>query len=93
MIIASHDLSPSDTASLDRNKVLAFVTEIGGPTSHTAILGRSLEIPAIVGLDKIVNDLRDEDVLIVDGTHGVVVINPDQATIDKFSSRRTGSIS
>lgn len=87
VVIASHDLSPSDTASLDRNKVLAFVTEIGGPTSHTAILGRSLEIPAIVGLDKIVNDLQDEDILIVDGTHGVVVINPDQATIDKFSSQ------
>jgi len=87
VVIASHDLSPSDTASLDRNKVLAFVTEIGGPTSHTAILGRSLEIPAIVGLDKIVNDLQDEDVLIVDGTHGVVVINPDQAMIDKFSSQ------
>jgi phosphotransferase system enzyme I (PtsI) len=87
VIIASHDLSPSDTASLDRNKVLAFVTEIGGPTSHTAILGRSLEIPAIVGLDKIVSELQDNDTIIVDGTHGVVVINPDQATIDKFNSQ------
>lgn len=87
VIIASHDLSPSDTASLDRSKVLAFVTEIGGPTSHTAILGRSLEIPAIVGIDKIVNELQDEDTIIVDGTHGVVVINPDQQTIDKFYSQ------
>ncbi|HOW87210.1 MAG TPA: phosphoenolpyruvate--protein phosphotransferase [Candidatus Omnitrophota bacterium] len=87
VIIASHDLSPSDTASLDKNKVLAFVTEIGGPTSHTAILGRSLEIPAIVGIDKIVNELQDDDTIIVDGTHGVVVINPDQHTIDKFNSQ------
>ena len=87
VIIASHDLSPSDTASLDRNKVMAFVTEIGGPTSHTAILGRSLEIPAVVGLDKIVGQLQDDDTIIVDGTHGVVVINPDQATIDKFNSQ------
>ncbi|HOW58474.1 MAG TPA: phosphoenolpyruvate--protein phosphotransferase [Candidatus Omnitrophota bacterium] len=87
VIIASHDLSPSDTASLDRSKVLAFVTEIGGPTSHTAILGRSLEIPAIVGIDKIISELQDDDTLIVDGTHGVVVINPDQQTIDKFYSQ------
>ncbi len=87
VVIASHDLSPSDTASLDRSKVIAFVTEIGGPTSHTAILGRSLEIPAIVGIDKIINELQDDDTIIVDGTHGVVVINPDQATIDKFNSQ------
>ena len=87
VIIASHDLSPSDTASLDRTKVMAFVTEIGGPTSHTAILGRSLEIPAVVGLEKIVGELQDADMIVVDGTHGVVVINPDQATIDKFNSQ------
>ena len=87
VIVVSHDLSPSDTASLDRSKVLAFVTEIGGPTSHTAILGRSLEIPAIVGIEKIVNELQDDDTIIVDGTHGVVVINPDQAAIHKFNSQ------
>ena len=87
VIIASHDLSPSDTASLDRTKVLAFVTEIGGPTSHTAILGRSLEIPAIVGIDKIINELQDDDTIIVDGTHGVVVINPDPQSIEKFCSQ------
>ena len=85
VIIASHDLSPSDTASLDRNKVIAFVTEIGGATSHTAILGRSLEIPAIVGLEEIINEFQDDDTIIVDGTHGVVIINPDQATIDRFN--------
>lgn len=87
VIIASHDLSPSDTASLDKNKVLAFMTEIGGPTSHTAILGRSLEIPAIVGVEKIIGELQNDDTIIVDGTHGVVVINPDQATIDRFTSQ------
>jgi len=67
--------------------VIAFVTEIGGPTSHTAILGRSLEIPAIVGVEKIVSELQDDDAIIVDGTHGVVVLNPDPAAIEKFSSR------
>lgn len=86
VIIASHDLSPSDTALLDKNKVLAFVTEIGGPTSHTAILGRSLEIPAIVGIEKIIGELQNGDTMIVDGTHGIVVINPDQATIDRYNS-------
>lgn len=87
VIIASHDLSPSDTASLDRKKVMAFVTEIGGATSHTAILGRSLEIPAVVGLEKIVDELQDGDTIIVDGTHGVVVINPDPAAIERFTSQ------
>ena len=85
VIIASHDLSPSDTASLDKNKVIAFMTEIGGPTSHTAILGRSLEIPAIVGVEKIIGELQNDDTIIVDGTHGIVILNPDQATIDKFT--------
>ncbi len=86
VIIVSHDLSPSDTASLDKAKVLAFVTEIGGPTSHTAILGRSLEIPAIVGIEKIINEVQNGDTIIVDGTHGTVCIEPDQQTIDNFHS-------
>ncbi len=86
-IIVSHDLSPSDTASIDRSKVLAFVTEIGGPTSHTAILGRSLEIPAIVGLENVIGQVQSGDTIIVDGTHGTVIINPDQETIDRFYSQ------
>ena len=86
VIIVSHDLSPSDTAMLDKSKVIAFVTEIGGPTSHTAILGRSLEIPAIVGSTKITDEVDNGFTIIVDGTHGAVIIDPDQATIDKFCS-------
>ncbi|HPW76312.1 MAG TPA: phosphoenolpyruvate--protein phosphotransferase [Candidatus Omnitrophota bacterium] len=86
VIIISHDLSPSDTATLDKSKVLAFVTEIGGPTSHTAILGRSFEIPAVVGTGKIISEINNGMTVIVDGTHGVVVVDPDQATIDKFTS-------
>lgn len=86
VIIISHDLSPSDTATLDKSKVLAFVTEIGGPTSHTAILGRSLEIPAVVGTEKIISEIDNGMTVIVDGTHGIVVADPDQATIDKFTS-------
>ena len=83
-IIIAHDLSPSDTAMMDKNKVLAFVTEIGGPTSHTAILGRSMEIPAMVGADHVTAKVKTGDMVIVDGTHGVLIVNPDKATIEEF---------
>ncbi len=86
VIIVSHDLSPSDTAMLDKSKVLAFITEIGGPTSHTAILGRSLEIPAIVGAERVINEVDNGMPVIVDGTHGVVIVEPDQEAIEKFTS-------
>ena len=89
VVIVSHDLSPSDTATLDKSKVLGFVTEIGGPTSHTAILGRSIEIPAIVGAEQITNEVDNGTMAIVDGTHGIVIVDPDQATIDRFSSAET----
>ncbi len=89
VILLSRDLSPSDTASLDREKVIAFATEIGGPTSHTAILGRSLEIPAVVGLESIVNELNDGDQVIVDGTSGVVTVNPDDETLEKLHFRES----
>ncbi len=84
-IVLAHDLSPSDTATMDKNKVLAFVTEIGGPTSHTAILGRSMEIPAVVGLEGVTSKIKSGDMVIVDGTHGVVIINPDEKTIEEFT--------
>ncbi len=85
VIMIAHDLSPSDTAMINKEKVLAFVTEIGGPTSHTAILGRSLEIPAVVGLDRITSEVKNGDILIVDGTHGIVIVDPDPATIEEFT--------
>ena len=84
-IVFAHDLSPSDTATMDKNKVLAFVTEIGGPTSHTAILGRSMEIPAVVGLDGVTAKVKSGDMVIVDGTHGVIIVNPDERTIEEFT--------
>lgn len=86
VVIVSHDLSPSDTAMLDKSKVLAFVTEIGGPTSHTAILGRSLEIPAIVGSERITSEVSNGTNIIVDGTHGTIIVDPDQGTLDRFCS-------
>ncbi|MDP3921600.1 MAG: phosphoenolpyruvate--protein phosphotransferase [Candidatus Omnitrophota bacterium] len=85
VIIIAHDLSPSDTAMMDKTKVLAFVTEIGGPTSHTAILGQSMEIPAIVGVDQGTIEVKNGDRVIVDGTHGFLIIDPDQKTIEEYT--------
>ena len=86
-IVIAHDLSPSDTAMMDKNKVLAFVTEIGGPTSHTAILGRSMEIPAVVGMDQVTSRVKTGDTLIVDGTRGVLVVNPNPNVIDEYTRK------
>ena len=80
-ILVAHDLSPSQTASLDRSKILAFATESGGRTSHTAIVARAMGIPAVVGLKNITADVAGGDTVIVDGNHGLVTINPDTLTI------------
>ncbi|MBI4550363.1 MAG: phosphoenolpyruvate--protein phosphotransferase [Candidatus Omnitrophica bacterium] len=84
VVIVSHDLSPSDTATMNREQVIGFATDIGGPTSHTAIMARSLEIPAVVGIEGISKDVATGDYLILDGTHGVVVVNPDRETIERY---------
>lgn len=75
-IVVARDLSPSDTASIDREHVLAFVTAIGSRTSHTAIMARAMGIPAVVGLSDAIEDIGEGDVLMVDGTRGEVVVNP-----------------
>ncbi len=84
VIIVSYDLSPSDTAMMHKEKVAGFITDIGGKTSHTAIMARSLEIPAVVGLEVITREVFTNDILIVDGNEGIVVINPRPATIKKY---------
>ncbi len=86
VVVVSHDLSPSDTATMDRKNVIGFATDIGGPTSHTAIMARSMEIPAVVGLQNISKEVKSGDKLIIDGTHGLLIINPDQTTIEKYLS-------
>jgi phosphotransferase system enzyme I (PtsI) len=80
-IIVAHDLTPSQTASLDRSKILAFATEVGGRTSHTAIVARAMGIPAVVGLKNITSDVAGGDTVIVDGNHGLVTIDPDNLAI------------
>jgi len=85
VILIAHDLSPSDTATMDKKNVVAFATDIGGPTSHTAIMARSLEIPAVVGLDRASKEVANGDTVIIDGNHGYVIVDPDLETIARYS--------
>jgi phosphotransferase system enzyme I (PtsI) len=89
-VVVAHDLCPSDTAQMDKNKVVAFATDIGGPTSHSAIMARSLEIPAVVGLNDITKVVKNGDPIIVDGVEGMVLVNPDPATIALYQEKKRG---
>ncbi|OGW92909.1 MAG: phosphoenolpyruvate--protein phosphotransferase [Omnitrophica bacterium RIFCSPLOWO2_12_FULL_45_13] len=87
-IVISYDLSPSDTATMHKKNVIGFATDIGSRTSHTAIMAKSLEIPAVVGLETATKNVKSGDTLIVDGTHGVVIVNPAPATLKHYESSR-----
>jgi phosphoenolpyruvate-protein phosphotransferase (PTS system enzyme I) len=78
VVVIAHDLLPSQTAALDREHVRGFATDVGGRTSHTAIVARALGIPAVVGLGNITSEVSGGDTIIIDGDHGVVIINPDE---------------
>lgn len=84
VIVIAHDLAPSDTAQLNKKYVKAFVTDVGGRTAHSAIMARSLEIPAVVGTNTITKDVVNGDELIVDGVNGDVVIQPSAADSDHY---------
>ncbi|MCL1950743.1 MAG: phosphoenolpyruvate--protein phosphotransferase [Turicibacter sp.] len=84
VVVIAEDLTPSDTAQLDRNFVKGFATNIGGRTSHSAIMARSLEIPAVVGTKTILEDVKDGDVLILDGLEGNVIVNPSPEQISHY---------
>ncbi|MFH1458533.1 MAG: phosphoenolpyruvate--protein phosphotransferase [Candidatus Omnitrophota bacterium] len=81
VVLVAHDLSPSDTATMHKEKVFAFVTDIGGKTSHTAIMAKSLEIPAVVGVEEATSKIKPGDFLIVDGNMGIVIVNPDEESL------------
>ncbi len=87
-IIIANDLSPSDTIALKKHRISGFLTNLGGPTSHTAILARSMQIPAIVGLHGALNLLRTGELLIVDGKRGVIMAGPDERSLDAYQRRR-----
>lgn len=88
VIVIARDLTPSDTAQMDKEKVKAFVTDMGGRTSHTAIMARSLEIPAVVGLGSISIEVEHGDIIIVDGNEGLVYVNPDEETLNRYNYLR-----
>jgi len=88
VIVIAHDLAPTDTVQMVKGKVLGFLTDIGGKTSHTAIVARSLEIPAVVGLENITQKVNAGDTLIIDGTSGMVVINPSKKVISDYEKKK-----
>ena len=92
-IIVAHDLSPADTAMLNKNKVLGFATDAGGLTSHTAIIAHSLEMPAVVGLENASSLVNPGDMLILDGISGVVIVNPSESQIREYQNRARSFLS
>jgi len=83
-ILITHDLSPADTVHLKEQRVTAFVTDAGGPTSHTAILGRSLDIPSVIGLRNARQLISEHEWVIVDGINGILIINPDDIVLAEY---------
>ncbi len=88
VIVVAYDLSPSDTALMHKERVMGFVTDVGGKTSHTAIMARALEIPAVVGLKDITTQVNPGDRLIIDGTNGAVIINPDEEILNRYQQEK-----
>ena len=87
VVVVAGDLTPSDTAQLNRQYVKAFVTDIGGRTSHSAIMARSLEIPAIVGTKEITSLAKDGDLIIIDGLSGDVFLNPSEEVVTEYRAK------
>lgn len=93
VIVLARDLTPSETATLDRNNVFGFATEHGGKTSHTAIMANAMEIPAVVGLGPFLSEVATGDTVIIDGSEGVLIFKPDDATIAKYKRVRDAALS
>ena len=88
VILVAKELSPADTAQIKIDKFLGFATDFGGKTSHTAIVAQSMGIPAVVGLEKITKEVKTNDDLIVDGSSGVVIINPDPEILRRYEGKK-----
>ena len=89
VIVVAHDLSPADVMAFKDHNFASFVTDVGGATSHTAILARGMGIPAVLGLHNARQLIRDKETLIVDGTRGVVIVNPDRRILEEYELRRS----
>lgn len=88
VIVIAEDLTPSDTAQLNRTYVKGFTTNIGGRTSHSAIMARSLEIPAVVGTKEVLSKVNQNDIVIVDGLDGAVIVNPTPEVLEQYQEKR-----
>lgn len=88
LVVVAHDISPADMLRLRGGRFAAFVTDLGGPTSHTAIVARSMGVPAVVAMGNVRELVRDGDMLIVDGAAGVVVVNPSRRILQEYRARQ-----
>ncbi|HIC91584.1 MAG TPA: phosphoenolpyruvate--protein phosphotransferase [Syntrophaceae bacterium] len=88
VIVVAHDLTPADATQMEVSKVMGFITEIGGRTSHTAIMARSLEIPAVVGVESATQDLTNGNMVIIDGEAGLVILDPDDETLTDYYTKQ-----
>jgi len=88
VVVIARSLTPSDTIAMREENVIGFATDIGGRTSHTAIMAKSLEIPAVVGLKSVTRAVRPGDTIIIDGNQGLVIVNPDKLTIESYEREK-----
>ncbi len=89
LVVVAHDLSPSDIVSFRDQNISSFITDVGGATSHTAILARGMSIPAVLGLHNARQMILDRETLIVDGTRGVVIVNPDARVLEEYQLKKS----
>ncbi len=87
VILVAHSLSPAETSQLQLEKVMGFITDRGGKASHTSIIARTLEIPAVLGLDNATQLIKNDSIIIVDGSEGIVIIDPEEDTLVKYEER------
>jgi phosphotransferase system enzyme I (PtsI) len=89
VILVAIDLSPAETSQIQLEKIKGLITDLGGKTSHTGIIARSLEIPAVLGLERATQSIKNDDIVIVDGIAGIVIVNPTEQTLIEFEERQS----
>ena len=88
VILVAHDLSPAETSQIQLERIKGFVTDRGGRASHTSIIARTLGIPAVPGLDRATRIIKNDEIIVIDGTTGIVIVNPTDQTIIEYSERQ-----
>ena len=88
VILVAHDLSPAETSQIQLEKIMGFVTDRGGKASHTGIIARTLELPAVLGLEHVTGIIQNDDLIIVDGNTGIVIVNPTENSLIQFAEHK-----